>query len=95
MQTLRNIRSENQMPEITRFYGIAVKIYFNREHNPPHFHAIYGDKEGIFEIKTLTMLHGDLPVKAQALVKEWAVRYQNELLEMWNTKQVQKLNPLD
>jgi hypothetical protein len=83
------------MPEVTRFYGIIIQIRFNREHNPPHFHAIYGEKEGAFDIKSLEMLYGDLPAKAQSLIKEWASQYQNELMQMWNTKQLQKLNPLD
>jgi len=83
------------MPEITRFYGIIIQIRFNREHNPPHFHAIYGDREGIFEIKTLKMLHGDLPVKAQALVIEWAGMYKDDLMRIWDTKTLQKLRPLD
>jgi hypothetical protein len=83
------------MPEVTRFYGIAIQIRFNREHNPPHFHAIYGEKEGAFDIKTLEMIQGNLSTKAQSLVKEWANKYQNELMQMWNTKQLQKLMPLD
>ncbi|WP_302272727.1 DUF4160 domain-containing protein [Brachyspira aalborgi] len=30
------------MPIISRFYGIIIKMYFQqKEHNPPHFHAIY------------------------------------------------------
>ena len=83
------------MPEVTRFYGIIIQIRFNREHNPPHFHAIYGDREGIFDIRTLTMLQGDLPSKAQALVIEWAEKYQDELMQMWDTKELIKLQPLD
>ena len=51
------------MPEITRFYGIVVKIFFTREHNPPHFHAVYGEYNGIFDIKTLEMIEGDMPRK--------------------------------
>jgi hypothetical protein len=83
------------MPEVTRFYGIVIHIYFSREHNPPHFHAVYGSREGAFCIKTLNMLYGNLPSKAQTLVKEWATKYQNELMAMWETKQRQKLQPLD
>lgn len=61
------------MPVISKFYGMIVKMYFQqREHNPPHFHVVYGDYLGVFEIKTLRMMEGDLPIKAQALVKEWA-----------------------
>ena len=83
------------MPEVTRFFGIVIQIRFNREHNPPHFHAIYGEREGAFDINTLEMLVGDLPVRAQALVREWASGYQQELMTMWNTKQLQKLQPLE
>jgi len=83
------------MPEIARFYGIVIHIYFVREHNPPHFHAVYGNKEGAFCIRTLEMLYGNLPFKAQSLVKEWAAMYQAELMAMWDTKQRQKLKPLD
>ena len=45
------------MPEITRFYGIVIHIYFAREHNPPHFHAIYSGKEGasIYQKELMTM----------------------------------------
>ena len=83
------------MPEITRFYGIVIKIFFLREHNPPHFHAMYGEYNGIFEIETLKMLEGDLPRKAQNLITEWASNYQKELMKMWNEKQLQKLPPLE
>lgn len=63
------------MPVIARFYGLIIKMYFqNAEHNPPHFHVIYGEYSGIFDINTIKMLEGDLPIKAQALVIEWADR---------------------
>jgi len=83
------------MPEVTRFYGIIIRIFFNREHNPPHFHAVYEGREGVFSIATLEMLYGDLPPKAQALVKEWSSMYQNELMSMWETKTLKKLLPLE
>ena len=83
------------MPEITRFYGIIIKIFLTREHNPPHFHAVYGEYNGTFEISTLNMIEGDLPLKAQALVKEWANQYVDEIMKMWNTKTLKKLPPLE
>ena len=83
------------MPEITRFYGIMIKIFFAREHNPPHFHALYGEYNGIFNIETLEMFEGDLPNKAQGLVKEWAKRYQSDIMNMWNEKALKKLPPLE
>lgn len=83
------------MPEIARFYGIIIKIFFTREHNPPHFHAVYGEYNGTFEISTLNMLEGDLPVKAQELVREWASQYINDIMKMWDTKTLKKLPPLE
>ncbi|GAW32758.1 DUF4160 domain-containing protein [Carboxydocella sp. JDF658] len=63
------------MPEIARFYGIVIKMFFNA-HLPPHFHAICGERVGMFEISTLEMIEGDLPNRAIKLVKEWAEKYQ-------------------
>lgn len=60
------------MPTLSYFYGIYIKMYFQRkEHNPPHFHAIYGEYTGEIEIKTLKQIEGDLPPKAMELIKEW------------------------
>lgn len=83
------------MPEISRFYGIIIKIFFTREHNPPHFHAVYGEYNGTFEISTLNMIEGDLPAKAQSLIKEWAEQYIDDIMQMWNTKILKKLPPLE
>ena len=84
------------MPEITRFYGILIKMFFTQaEHNPPHFHAIYGDYNGTIDLNTLQMKEGDLPANAKRLVLEWATKYQTELLKMWNEKQITKLPPLE
>lgn len=83
------------MPEITRFYGIVIKIFFRGEHNPPHIHAVYSDHNGVFDIRTMEMLEGDLPAKAQKLVAEWGLRYTDALMDMWNTKTLKKLPPLE
>ena len=48
------------MPEISRFFGIVIRIFFN-DHEPPHFHAIYGDFEALLEIETLAVYRGKLP----------------------------------
>lgn len=83
------------MPEITRFYGIVVKIFFRGEHNPPHIHALYGEHNGLFEISTMDMIEGDLPNKAIKLVQEWGKKYQKDLQMMWDNKQIKKLPPLE
>lgn len=62
------------MPVIARFYGILIKMYF-REHGVPHFHSLYGEYNGVFEIESLEMIEGDLPNRAQKMVKEWAIMY--------------------
>ena len=71
------------MPVIARFYGILIKMYFSQsEHGIPHFHAIYGEYNAVFAIETLEMLEGDLPSRAQRLVKEWGELYKRELHDM-------------
>ena len=85
------------MPELCRFYGIIIRLYFD-DHSPPHFHAIYGGDEAVVEINTLTVIHGNLPSRAQSLVREWALLHQGELQEAWKkAKQLQppgKIDPL-
>jgi hypothetical protein len=82
------------MPVIARFYGIAIRMYF-REHGTPHFHAIYAEYNGVFEIGSLEMIEGDLPLRAQRLVREWASRYEDDLRNMWETQEYRKLPELD
>ena len=81
------------MPEIARFYGIIIKLFFG-DHPPPHFHAVYGEYVGLFDINTLEMFEGDLPSRAKKLVIEWAELNRSELLDMWNNQEFRKLPPL-
>ena len=83
------------MPEISRFYGIIIKMFFKpKEHEPSHIHALYGEHVGIFDLKTMEMTEGDLPIKAQGLIKEWISRNQLSLLQMWESQKLRKLPPL-
>ena len=70
------------MPEISRFFGIVIKMFFG-DHVPPHFHAEYGDDEAVFDIRNLTVIKGSLPPRALGLVVEWASQHQTELLDLW------------
>jgi hypothetical protein len=81
------------MPEIARFYGIIIKLFFG-DHPPPHFHAVYGEYNALFNIEKLEMIEGDLPPRARKMVVEWATQQQNELLLMWNQQKFHKLPPL-
>ena len=83
------------MPEIVRFYGIIIKMFFKpKEHEPAHIHALYNEFVGLFDIQTFEMTEGDLPLRAQQLVKEWMGEHKDELLNMWQTQQIVKLPPL-
>ena len=70
------------MPEISRFYGIVVKMYFC-DHPPPHFHAEYAGNEMIVDVQSLSVIAGALPARANKMVLEWAAQHQAELAEMW------------
>jgi hypothetical protein len=70
------------MPVVSRFYGIVVRMYYN-EHNPPHFHAVYGDSEALVTIESADFLAGDLPNRASKLVVEWAQLRRAELFVNW------------
>ena len=70
------------MPELCRFYGIVIRMYFN-DHGPPHFHALYGEQEALVEIDSLKVIHGRLPPRATSLVIEWASLHQAELHAAW------------
>lgn len=84
------------MPEISRFYGIVIKMFFKpKEHEPSHIHALYGEYVGVFDLTTLEMTDGDLPQKAQALVKEWLSINSEKLKKMWKNQKIEKLPPLE
>ena len=81
------------MPEIARFYGIIIKLFFS-DHPPPHFHAVYGEYMGVFDINTLELIEGDLPNRARRLVIEWAELHKPELVDIWNKQEFRKIAPL-
>ena len=84
------------MPEISRFYGIIIKMFFKpKEHEPSHIHALYGEYIGIFDLHSHEMTNGDLPAKAQMLVKEWLDQHAEELQAMWDSQKISKLPPLE
>lgn len=59
------------MPEISRFYGIVVRM-FHSEHNPPHFHVEYGEFNAAIDIRTCGLMSGELPPRILGMVAEWA-----------------------
>jgi hypothetical protein len=70
------------MPTVSYFYGIAIRMYL-ADHNPPHFHAIYGEHEAHVAIATGDILEGYLPRNAARIVKEWTLARQASLMDNW------------
>ena len=85
------------MPEISRFYGIIIAMYY-MDHNPLHFHAKYGDYAGVFTIPDLKLIEGHLPRRALSLVLEWAFEHRDELSKNWDlamaSEPLSKIHPL-
>lgn len=86
------------MPEISRFFGIIIRMYFD-DHNPPHFHAIYGSEEILVSIDPIEVLEGNMKRRAVSMVIEWAAVHQQELKRNWELLQgdgpAEKIEPLD
>lgn len=83
------------MPEIARFYGIIIKMFFiYSEHNPPHIHAQYEGYVVSITIEDFRILAGGLPPRAMKMVLEWLKIHKEELLEMWNSQNIHKVEAL-
>ena len=86
------------MPEISRFFGIVIKMYID-DHQPPHFHAEYGEFEALIDIRSLSVFAGRLPPRIVGFVIEWAILHQHELAEDWrrglDKQPLEKINPLE
>ena len=78
------------MPEISRFYGIVIRMFYE-DHSPPHFHASYGDDQGIIDIRSLSLIAGSLPPRALGLVIEWGAQNREDLLAVWG--EMRQLKP--
>ena len=85
------------MPEISRFFGIIIKMYFD-EHPPPYFHALYGEYEVVIDIHNLVAIHGKIPPRAFGMIIECASQHSEELLDLWeraaNHQALYKIPPL-
>lgn len=84
------------MPVIGRFYGISIKMFLRqREHEPPHIHAIYGEYIGMFNIHDGKMFNGDMPIREQKLVEKFINYYRDRLLQMWEKQDFELLPLID
>ena len=85
------------MPQISNFFGIIIRMFYD-EHNPPHFHAQYGEYKCSIDIQTLAVIDGSFPARALGLVIEWAILHKDELTENWKhiekQQSINKIEPL-
>lgn len=82
------------MPVISRFFGIIIYMFW-RDHEPPHFHAKYGEQEVIVEIVS-GLVTGSMAPRALALVQEWRLKHQSELADDWELARLkQALHPIE
>jgi hypothetical protein len=86
------------VPEISRFFGIVIKMFFD-DHNPPHFHAEYSGDIALIDIGNLSVFSGRLPPRVTGLVIEWATIHQQALFADWERaraqQELQKIAPLE
>ena len=86
------------MPELSRFYGIIIHMFYG-DHPPPHFHAVYQGEEIKVIINTLEIIEGSMSRRAQALVLEWAALHRTELRQAWDlacrNQEPSKIAPLE
>ena len=80
------------MPVISYFFGIYIRMYHN-DHAPPHFHVEYQGHEAFVSIATGEVMDGELPKRAQQLVRDWCLMHQSALAENWQL--AQQLLPLN
>lgn len=79
------------MPLISEFFGISIYMYYE-DHNPPHFHAIYGENKAIVDIVNGNVIKGYLPTKQIKIVLAWCEIHREELLNNWEiSKRTEKL----
>ena len=85
------------MPEISRFLGIIIKMFFD-DHAPPHLHAYYQNFKATFSIRTGQMIDGKFPPKQSAFVTAWTLLHEKELMDNWKSlvsgKEASKVAPL-
>ena len=85
------------MPVISRFFGIDIMMYYD-DHNPPHFHAKYGEYKVLVDINKARVIEGFMPSAQVKLILAWAVIHKEELFEDWKLSQMMeeltKIEPL-
>ena len=86
------------MPEISRFFGIVIQMYYG-DHDPPHFHVRYAGQKALIGIENLDLLRGQLSPRTLGLVREWAALHRSELMADWilakDESELKRIAPLE
>ena len=83
------------MPTISSFYGITIVMFLrDKEHDPPHIHALTQEYAAPFLISNGEIMSGFFPPKAKELVKQFVLLHRDELLEMWTTEVYRRIPPI-
>ena len=77
------------MPELSRFFGIIIRMFseLGGPHHRPHFHAYYQEHVAVLSIDPVEVISGYLPRRQQRLVEAWAELHQAELRADWERLQ--------
>lgn len=85
------------MPEISRFLGIVIRMYF-KDHDPAHFHVSYEKYNAMISIEDFSIIKGKLPTRIHSYIIEWGLIHKEELIKNWtksqNLKKLNKIKPL-
>ena len=77
------------MPEISRFYGITIAMFYS-EHGLPHFHAEHGGRRISVESDT-GLVRGEFPPAARRLDLDWLAMHRRELSDNWQRARLQQV----
>jgi hypothetical protein len=77
------------MPELSRFFGIIIRMYAEpfAPHQRPHFHAYYQEQAAVYGLDTVELISGALPHRQRRLVEAWAELHREELMQDWRLLQ--------
>nr|VFK21511.1 MAG: protein of unknown function (DUF4160) [Candidatus Kentron sp. LPFa]VFK35187.1 MAG: protein of unknown function (DUF4160) [Candidatus Kentron sp. LPFa] len=81
------------------YYVESLDQYFayprGVESLPRHIHIEYGEHMAVMELENLDIVEGRLPKRCRQLVREWAKIHQQKLIEMWDTQNFHRVDPLE
>ncbi len=70
------------MPTVAVIDGMKIRFY-NDEHPPAHFHAVYAEHIALIDIDTLKISKGHIPPAQYRKVRHWAQAQRGQLMQVW------------